>query len=217
MEKLTAREQELIRITASDLQHIVDCCLVNQEDDDLRRRAVILRRLLVEGDLLRVTKLLKVPFYILATIDVTSLIEVGETEFYMSGGGRMVNVGIAQALLVTKRKGARHDFFNGPMNQKYNLEQFMLSPCLIYEGDSFNRIELIKYIANKSGGVHYEIEEKKLARMRALENAHKYMTTMGERSPIYYEMMSLEQALVRTKYCRQLLRRIKEEFVKIKN
>ncbi len=214
MSNLTPRERELLRITAADLQYIADRWNVNPTDDDLRRDAAMLRRLLVEGDLLRAVQLLETSFYILATIDITGLIEIAKTEFYLAGGGRIVGVGTVQALLVTAGKDIKHDFIKGSRNQKYDIGQFMATPCLVYEGDAFNRVELIKYIANKSGGAHYEIEEKKLARMRALDNAHQYMRTLGERSPVYYELMSAGQALTKTKYSQQLLRKIKEELAK---
>ena len=209
MESLTDREKELLRIVASDTKHIQESWFKKISDDDLRRDSSILRRLLLDHELEMVCEVLEAPFFLLAPEDITDSLNLSEVAFYMPGGAKLAGVGVMQSLLV--RKGVHKDGVGGsPKKVKYSLPKYLSSTCLVYEGVDFTRMEVIKFIANKSGGTHYEIEERKLARMRSLGQASKYMTVLGKRNPLYYELLSMGQALVSTKYMLRVLRKIRE-------
>ncbi len=95
---------------------------------------------------------------------------------------------------------------------KYRLENYLTTSCLVYNGETFNRIELIKFIANKLGGTHYELDKTKMARMRYLDEA-KDTYMVADKSSVYFEFLSIGQTLSRSKYTKQLKKRIKNILV----
>jgi hypothetical protein len=65
----------------------------------------------------------------------------------------------------------------------------------VVEGEVFRRREIIQYVANKLGGAHYD--ERRDERERLLDYAQEAYK-VADKKPIYFELLSTGQKLVRS-------------------
>jgi len=83
-----------------------------------------------------------------------------------------------------------------PFERFFTLSEYLSSPSGVVEGRSFNRREVIKYIANVKGGVHLSAqqrkqEEKLIARLGKIEKKIMVHNTDG----LLVEAVAIAQAL----------------------
>jgi len=206
---------EAMRIVHSDLDFIAKEWTDQVDDDTLRRFSATLRQLLVdEGGLMqKVEDWIQTKCYVQASSRNMENAGSDDTAFFSTGGARFNGMTI-QDITISNRvldaKEIRDNYSNNsrPRLVKYSIEKYLSAPCITYEGETFNRTDLIKFVANKLGGTHYELEKKKLARMRSLDNAKEQIYIAGK-SSIYYEFLSIGQTIVKSKYTNKLKKKIR--------
>jgi hypothetical protein len=79
----------------------------------------------------------------------------------------------------------------------FPLADFCRSPCLVSGDAAVNRLELVRYVANKLGGVHWDNQRQAWAhptgsRHRLLDEQHLYV---GKLSAPLYELVSIAQSV----------------------
>lgn len=211
---LSKRQLEALRIVRSDLNFIKSEWNDRVDDDSLRRYSPTLRQLLVDegGLLLKVEEWLNYQIYLQAPPNPLLSIEKEKINFYTAGGAKYQNMTIQSLYEVNYAMSAeeiKKQYENSKNNirVKYSLIEFLNAPCVIYKGEVFSRVELIKFVSNKLGGTHYELDEKKMARMRLLLDVKNAYMIAGK-SAIYFEILSLGQLLVESKYTARLIKKI---------
>jgi hypothetical protein len=197
---------ELVRVVASDLDYLAGMCSQNRvSDDDLRRCSVQLRSLLVEQNLLMAWR--KFGFKGQPTIIAPRL----ESEAYdlsrvwlgIAGGGTYE--GITGSLIVGRVEGV-----NGiclppkatlelPSESElkhhypFKLSGFVDAWGIVVNGKTVRRSEVIKYVANRLGGAHYD-ERRLEGAFVALDKAVLRLNFFGK-NPVYYELLAIAQLM----------------------
>jgi hypothetical protein len=150
---------------------------------------------------------------------MTTEAELRECKFFQAGGalhkGMMVQSVsmIARAKTETEIK-ASYERGKAVMGKSYpvKLGTFLKQTSLVVNGVLINREEVIKYVANKLGGAHYDTsrESAKDPNQSSLEQKYKLLDevrnglAVADRNAIYYELLSIGQRLVNSRDIRQL-------------
>jgi len=212
--RLSEQQLEALSIIKSDLNFIKLEWNSEVDDDSLRRYSPILRQLLVdEGGLLsKAEGWLNCKIYLQAPPNPLISTEKEKINFYTAGGAKYKNMTIQSLYEVNYAMSAqeikqRYENSKNNIKVKYSLVEFLNTPCVIYKGEVFSRVELIKFVSNKLGGAHYELDEKKMARMGLLLDVKNAYVVAGKNA-IYFEMLSIGQLLVESKYTDKLIKEI---------
>ena len=106
--------------------------------------------------------------------------------------------------------------------EKYKLSKFLDSTCIYFENISIKRREVITYICNKLGGVHFDKTrnskneiEKKYILFDMLRN--KKTLVIGREKNIdcvFFELLSIGQAVINSDDIQKLLKQLKSFFNK---
>jgi hypothetical protein len=100
-----------------------------------------------------------------------------------------------------------------PGEKEFPLSEFLASPSGIIEGRTFNRRDVIKYIANVKGGIHLgakqrKVEEKLIARLGKIEKQITVHTTDG----LLVEIVAIGQALGKSEDARSFAEHVAATF-----
>ena len=189
---------ELIRVVVSDLDYLASTW--NQQsitDDDLRRGSTQLRSLLVEGNLLRAWRkfgLLNQPNIIAPRLE-GRLRDHATISLAVAGGGNYEGMTTGLTLIRTRSLGPegfsvinKNDF-----EHTFKTTAFLDSCAMVVDGKRVKRREVIQYVANKLGGVHYDTQRSESA-FAALDTASVRINILGK-NPVYFELLSIGQLL----------------------
>jgi hypothetical protein len=196
---------ELIRTVKSDLRYLRGEWNQDVDDDTLRRSSTVLRRLLVDNELQRAWKMSGAPKQpIVKALDINDAIgdvPLEKIELAAAGGAhykgaRMAGIVMGPFVLTeeqAKQRGSRREPVFTPMA----LNVFMAAPAIVAKSLLIPRHHVIKYVANKLGGAHYDadrasdtqegLSHSRLDRIDAL---------LLDKPVVYFEILSAGQALV---------------------
>lgn len=204
MERATA-EYERARVTWSDLRRLREFWSLELDNDSLRRNSGILRRLLIERDLTTAWRTLsfeETPMIMALSLDsVLRGIPRRAVAFAQLGGGSYSETTFAGIIKTDPRydsvKIQQAIFSNGPPELKLvSLRKFTSADCVVVEGRGISRSRLLGYISNKLGGVHFDPKRReKHNDYKLLDKAHSEVVINGTPT-IYYELLSLGEALL---------------------
>lgn len=174
-------------------------------DAEIRRGTAVLRRLLVEdayGAAWRAIGKEKQPSLIAVDLDLLTGDNAPRITFALAGGAHFRGMHIAGMLMhagskplgSAPAKPIREDGY--PFERTFTLSEYLSSSSGIVEGQTFNRREVIKYIANVKGGVHLsakqrKAEEKLIARLGKIEKKVRIHMSDG----LLVEAVAIGQAL----------------------
>ncbi len=172
---------------------------------EIRRGTAVLRRLLVEdafGAGWRAIGRAQQPSLIAVDLDLMLGSDSDKVVYALAGGAHFRGMKMACMLV---NKGAtpiggnppepiRPDGY--PFDRVFALSEYLSSNAGVVEGRSFNRREVIKYLANVKGGVHLnaqqrKTEEKLIARLGKIEKKMLIHNTDG----LLVEAVAIAQAL----------------------
>jgi hypothetical protein len=172
---------------------------------EIRRGTAILRRLLVEdayGAAWRAVGEEKQPSLIAVDLSLMLGEQANDAVYALAGGALFRGMYMACSLLNKGSKpiggspppAIRENGY--PFERFFTLSEYLSSPSGVVEGRSFNRREVIKYIANIKGGVHLSAqqrkqEEKLIARLGKIEKKIMVHNTDG----LLVEAVAIAQAL----------------------
>lgn len=90
------------------------------------------------------------------------------------------------------------------------LANFMPSPCIIAQGKEISRRILIQYVANKLGGAHWDPGrgKKKKDMLFALLDQVSQRISLADKNAVYFELLSVGQALVNSPDIQTLRKKI---------
>lgn len=138
----------------------------------------IVRKWLIEGALNELAHKMDVRFELPAhdTVDVFSALpQAPEVNFYLAGGINLGGIPVRSMYASSAR-------FNGkppiPVETKitmYTPNKYLKSKRIFFEGNSFSAKEIITFVANKHGGVHFD-SSRDNPWQEHLERAACYMT-----------------------------------------
>ena len=209
------RKEELVEGVISDLQYLQDEWKQDVDDDSLRRSSPILRRLLVENALQRAWK--GVGFKNEPKVNCMSL-----SSFLSRFDKRRIIMAVVGGAITKAAQIAGFNILKPGMSEEevvresdyglpdeiLGLKGFIECPCIIVKGKVIVHRVLIKYIANKLGGVHFDSirkgQHKEDQLYRALDQI-KDTDYLLDRQAIYYEYLSIGQALVNSEDIKKLL------------
>lgn len=212
-------EKELLEIVASDLQFIKEVWGDEVDDHTIRRSSTILRRLLVENDLHQAWKISGFSgqaTIVASTLEpITVVIPFHRIKFASAGGASYKGVQLRGMLLLdfalsdqlAKRLG------EGPVpNKKFQLLEFIEDASVIVEGELVKRRQLIKFVANKLGGAHFDPSRsrRKEDRLFGLLEQVASSVELLEKPAIYFEMLSIGQSISQAEDISRLVDRIGE-------
>ncbi len=210
---------ELVHTVASDLRYLREQWDEQVDDDSLRRSSTVLRRLLVDNELQRAWK--AAGFSKEPTIAASALslppIPLDRIRVASAGGARYKGM-VLSGLLTTVAGGmteaeiAADRAAGPPKEEQFGLRRFIKSPCMVAEGLEVPRRILIKYVANKLGGSHFDSrrgtdpEDKIFGR---LDSIGKTIEMVGK-NPIYFELLSIGQALAHARDIKEFCDKVDE-------
>lgn len=204
---------DLIKLVSEDLDYLTEEWNQDIDDSSLRRTSPVLRSLLIENQLMKVANILNEKIFIMApsiskyddNLNDPSIV------FYQSGGARYKGMEIRFLKQLNRIKSseeikANYEIEKSLAEQSYpvKLSLFMKQISFIVNGVKINRQEVVKYIANKRGGAHYNSVRKidkagskgKLEKKYTLlDNIHKSIY-VADKNAVYYELLSIGQRLV---------------------
>lgn len=214
-------DTELARVVADDLEYLF--AVWNQDIDDasLRRSSTTLRLLLVDGLLGRVAHQVNRQIRVMAPAigRVTTEAELRECKFFQAGGALHKGMIIQSISMIPRAKTEAeikisYERGKAVMGKSYpvKLGTFLKQTSLVINGVLINREEIIKYVANKLGGAHYDSsrDDSNSNGDISLEQKYKLLDgvrsgiVVGDRNAIYYELLSIGQRVVNSRDIRQL-------------
>ncbi len=117
-----------------------------------------------------------------------------------AGGATYRGITLALNMVVegSEAPGAHYPDGKSPY-RAFSLSRFADAPAIVARGVTIGRVDLIKYVANKMGGVHYDESRK------TTDHAYKALDSLPEQivwddgrnfDLRYYEMLAIGQLMV---------------------
>lgn len=220
-------EKELLRVVLEDLDYLTKEWNQDIDDASLRRASPALRSLLVEGTLLAVARQIGKEVRVLspAIYQVLTDDQLRLRKYWQSGGAKYKGVivqamGVRNSALSPDEVKAEYEQTKDVMGKNYpvKLAFFLRQPSFVIEGIFINREEVIKYVANKLGGAHYDNSRKpktsapgvSLEEKYALLDSARNSTMLADKNAIYYELLSIGQRLVNSKDVQELRKTLRD-------
>jgi len=221
-------QKESLRIVAADLQYIIKEWNTNIDDDSLRRDCVVLHKLLIECNLGKAWRLVgfsKEPKILAPVLETIG--DRKHADFVQAGGARYGGIEIRDleihrddslpsewakrgpGIYVEKESSSKR------AKKPLYLTEYLNDICIVVEGIEVSRNDLIVYFANTLGGKHidwqreFKEQSKRAAKFEALDSIFKTMTTANKES-IYYQLLSIGQALASSPDTHKLTKKIKQ-------
>ena len=193
-----------MEIAHSDLRFLREEWDNQVDDHSLRRSSPILRRFLVENDLHRVWKLAGFPSQALvraSTLEpILQTIPAHRITFASAGGASYKGAQLRGALMVNfvmSEAQVKKLAESPPPDREYRLLDFSSDTCVIALGKRLSRSQVVKYVANKLGGAHYDTRRghrKDDAAFSLLDKVEAQVMLL-EKPAIYFELLSIGQAI----------------------
>lgn len=206
-------DQELLQIVLEDLEYLSSHWDQDIDDASLRRTSPVLRTLLIDGKLLAAAKEVGLDIRVLtpAITKAHTETEMKSMKFYQAGGAKyqgniVQSFSIINRALSPEERKDRYEIEKKLIGKNYpvKLSEFLRQASFVVEGIIINREEVIKYVANKLGGAHYDSNRRSSPPGAPISLEDKYMlldsirnsTMVADKNAIYYELLSIGQRLV---------------------
>ncbi len=218
---------ELTRLVAEDLDYLFKEWNQDIDDASLRRSSPVLRALLVEGLLGRAAHQVGREIRVMAPAigRIVKEAELRECAFFQAGGAKYKGMIVQSMSMVLRAKTpaeikASYERQKEIIGKSYpvKLGVFLKQTSFVVKGVLINREEVIKYVANKLGGAHYDASratskedgEVSLEQKYALLDEVRAGTVMADKNAVYYELLSIGQRLVNSRDIRTLRKHLNQ-------
>ena len=203
---------ELIKTVSEDLEFVKNEWNMDDiSDSNLRRSSHILRRLLIEGDLNKVSIFLNFGKIKIYSKD-DSCNEDGLV-LSQNGGGKFNGMTVSNLKIYNKihtpdqiKKDYESD--KNKKAQAISINRFLKNKCITFQDMSLDREDIIKYVANKLGGVHYDSsrvessgkpnKEELMERYKVLDNYRKEGFQIAGKDAVYFELLSVGKTIIKS-------------------
>lgn len=218
---------ELARLVADDLDYLFKEWNQDIDDASLRRSSPVLRAFLVEGLLGRAAHQANREIRVMApAIDrVVTEAELRECTFFQAGGAKYKGMIVQSMSMVPRAKTAAEIKASYERSKKVigksypvKIGAYLKQTSFVVNGVRINREEVIKYVANKLGGAHYDSsraaqkgnEEVSLEQKYALLDEVRTGIAMADKNAVYYELLSIGQRVVNSRDIRGLRKHLNQ-------
>ncbi len=218
MNRLSRNSSLVLATVARNLRFLRDTWNASITEDSLAVSSNVLRLLLVDkkyGEAWRIAGFKGEPSIKAVDLDLHAAASDPDIVYAQAGGGKS-GLGMVAGVVMWNRAltddeiKERFEHMKGQLDQTpgerlFRLTEFLESPCILHAGQTISRRIVIKYVANKLGGVHVGGKDrpKEAAQFAALEDLMTTIKLADRRSP-YFELLSIGQA-VRNSYDAGLL------------
>ncbi|OAJ71555.1 hypothetical protein A7976_08590 [Methylobacillus sp. MM3] len=194
---------ELVRTVKADIIYLRQHWDQTVDDDSLRRASPIFRRLVVDNDLQRAWKDAgqpREPQIQSPTLEgIIAEIPLNKILFAAAGGAHFGKEYLAGALIrnyAVPPEELQRRAQTGVPTKLMGLREFANTPVVIVQGIPIPRRIVIKYVANKLGGAHFDPrrESNDEGAMYELLDKASTIALLGKPA-IYFELLSAGQAL----------------------
>lgn len=169
-----------------------------------------MRLLLVHGEYKKAWKIAgfeKSPKILSPVQENISLLNRDKISFYQSGGAHSNGIEIEDLVIYDDIIDVKEIKKNQTTEKEVlYIDKFTSAVCMIINGVNISRIDLIKYIANKSGGAHFDPKLKD----EVQEALSELDIEVTNRSAIYLEMLSIGQLLKNSRDTDRFLKKVKD-------
>lgn len=201
---------ELIRVVREDVLYVVsEWPNGTIADDELRRSSCVLRRLLTHSDLQRVwvTVAGKKDFVVPSTsIEIRDPKRLPEVDFATASPAESSPGNTVFAVLVYRKIQNGDEPIRLSSERLTPLRTYLSEKTMIVEGIPISRNDLVQFVANKLGGVHFDTVSQKPSEkaLRALQQFE-----IMNRPAAMHEILSYGQQLARSPSIAELLTLLK--------
>ena len=202
------RRKEFLQALVSDLSYLQTTWIGNVDDDTLRRGSVVLRRFVVEDDLMRAWRL--VGYKGSPTISATDLehtfkiIPISKADIAAAGGAEYNGASVAMPIKANfamddEQVRAVGSPGENPPKREYTVAQFAKSLSMVVRGRRISRQVLTQYVCNTLGGAHFDM--KSIAKNKGTANRLFGLldsvrdVQILNKPIIYFELLAIGQAL----------------------
>lgn len=191
------------------------------DNDSLRRASPILRRLLIDRVLQKAARMWKKQIQIMAPLVCLpeTFGNLRDIEFYACGGAKYKGMIVRSSSLMYSNKPISqqeitkfHEAMKASVGKSpVKISVFLKRPSFVIKGTVVNHEEVIKYVANKLGGVHYDSQR----RINLLEHKYALMDKVHDRvklagkNAIYYEFLSIGRVVINSRDVQELREELK--------
>lgn len=207
------KDEYLIKTVVEQLRSLRDEWNQQVELTSVIRNSNVLRMLLVEGNLEKAWWLCGYTFPLLVkAFTLSKLLNAIRKDKILAaftGGAlyRGARFALGLLTLTEDREGKTKE--GKPHMEELTLDNYLKSPCMIIQGTDINRVELIKYVANKLGGTHIDFQRKVNKpleqKFMVLDSLHNYEQV--DKNIIPYQLLSIGQELVASRRIQRLMKR----------
>ena len=202
-------DQYIVQTVKEDLEYLIKEWTQDIDDQSLRRSSGTLRRLLVEdalGKAWRITGFKKEPLIKSFGLgDLISSVGLYRITFAQAGGAKLKGVQVATLFEIKGPQTYNKHCDTIPI--EYRLSQFVESICMVIDGQSIRRREIINYVSNKLGGVHTDTQRdmSKTSRKNQKEKVYILLDSIFkswviiDKNAVFYELLSIGQSLISSK------------------
>jgi hypothetical protein len=192
-------DSDAIAVAADDLQYLRDEWGDKISESALRRGSVTLRQLLIYElyrKAWREAGFEGAPAVVAPNLDRSMERKKDvRLELGAAGGGRVD--GNYYAFVFYAPQGAAPDPRPEEVRWKFEIGKFLRSTALVFQNRKIPRQAIIGYVANKRGGGHldHKRETEGFGPAYAILDNHADRMMMGDKNAVFYELMSIGQAL----------------------
>lgn len=214
-------DADLVRVVSEDLDFLFNDWNQDIGDASLRRSSPVLRSLLVEGRLGNVAHHVGREIRIMAPAICKFITEddVKGVDYYQSGGAKCNGMELGSATAIYRIVPAEERKVIVDRTQKYlgksypvKLGTYLKQMSFAIGGIPINREEVIKYVANKLGGAHYDSSRTSATHQNDTSLEQKYLLldsvrsriTVADKNAIYHELLSIGQRVINSRDVRHL-------------
>lgn len=200
---------EFLEAVASDLAFLEEHWDAAVDEQSLRRSSGVLRNLLIEDWFAKAWRALGQPGQPdIEAVDLESAIagyDVRRINFASAGGGESQGMTIAGALFYEGAVPAEAlNRSSHPPMRTFRLSKFREATSLVIAGQRIKRGDVVKFVANKLGGAHFDRRRKQSATVYGLMDQARTQVSMAGKSLVYFELVSIGQAVARADSARHL-------------
>jgi hypothetical protein len=196
-------ETHQILTVAEDLEYLKRQWSDGAAGDDLRRGSAILRRLLVENEILAAwkqlglvdqPKVVSVDLHLMVGDDLSRVVAA------VAGGARVAGGYFAGAVLEgpfdSPDQAPVRASTQSEIERVFRLKEYVEDPCAVAQGEVVSRREVVKYFANHLGGVHLSRrarvkEEPMIRRLERIQSLFE----IGGLEGLHHEILAIGQVV----------------------
>lgn len=136
-------------------------------------------------------------------------LQLPKVAFATAGGAHSGSMQVSGALVyrdVMTPDVIKERFARGPEppRRPFKLAAFLTAPAVVVEGTPISRRDVVKYVANKRGGAHFDMSRKEDEEAyRLLDSVLDKFQVAAQRS-VFFELLSIGQAVARSADAKKL-------------